>query len=99
MLLDSLAASFNGLWAIEVEPPEMDLHILRRRFGQDLRLIGRIDLDCLLAGPQAINREVRASSSQIAPKAGISFDNVPLAGYCHFRRLLEELTGGRCIPS
>jgi len=102
LLPDLLEAGFNCLWAIEVESPEMDYRILRRRFGRDLRLIGGIDLDCLLAGPQAIEREMLdkvpsllAQGGYIPLADGRVRTNVSLASYRYYRRLLEQLTGGR----
>ena len=55
-----IAAGFNGLWAIETETAAMDYRNLRRQFGRSLRLIGGIDLDVLLLGPTAIEREIQS---------------------------------------
>jgi uroporphyrinogen decarboxylase len=95
-----LEAGFNTLWAMETETPAMDYRRLRREFGSDLRLIGGIDLDALLAGAAAIEREMRAKVPELLTMGGC----IPLAdgrvrasvswpAYVHYRRLLQQMTG------
>lgn len=48
----------------------MDYRKLRREFGRDLRLIGGIDLDALLAGDAAIERELRDKVPELLAMGG-----------------------------
>jgi len=90
-------AGFNCLWACEVEPTAMDYRALRRQFGRDLRLIGGIDLDALLAGKAAIRREFKlkvrplmAQGGYVPLADGRIRPNVPFKNYVYYRRLLEQ---------
>jgi hypothetical protein len=92
-------AGFNCLWACEANPQTMDYRDIRRQFGRDLRLIGGIDLDVLLADAAAIRREIRAKVPPLLAEGGYVpladgrvRVNIPFANYVHYRRLLEEAT-------
>ena len=96
-----LGAGFNTLWAMETETTAMDYRRLRREFGPALRFIGGIDLDALLAGDAAIEKELRAKVPDLLAMGGC----IPLAdrrmcasvswpAYVHYRRLLEQMIGG-----
>ena len=92
-------AGFNCLWACETNPDAMDYRALRREFGRDLRLIGGIDLDVLLADEAAIRREMAAkvppllAQGRYIPLAdGRVRQNMPYRNYQCYRRMLEEMT-------
>jgi uroporphyrinogen decarboxylase len=90
---------FNCLWACEVNIEAMDYGDLRQEFGQDLRLIGGIDLDALRHGEDAIRREIEEKVPPLLAEGGyvpladgriredISFEN-----YVYYRRLLQTIT-------
>ena len=91
-------AGFDGLWACETEPKAMDYRALRRQFGRELRLIGGIDLDALLAGKAAIRREIEAKVPPLLAQGGYVpladgrvRPNVPFENYVYYRRLLEKV--------
>ena len=96
-----LDAGFDCLWACEVETEAMDYRSLRRQFGRRLRLIGGIDLDVLLQDKEAIRREIEtkvppllAQGGYIPLADGRVRANAPFDHYCHYRRLLEQVTRG-----
>jgi uroporphyrinogen decarboxylase len=86
------------LWACEVEQGVMNYPALRREFGNDLKLIGGIDLDALRAGKEAIRQAV----DEIAPLVrqggyipladGRVRPDVAYENYVYYRKLLKELT-------
>lgn len=95
-----LERGFNCLWAYEVNTQAMDYRALRREFGQNLRLIGGIDLDALRAGKDAVRREVLekvppllAQGGYIPVADGRIREDVPYENYLYYRRLLEDVTG------
>ena len=94
-----LEVGFNCLWAMETETHAMDYRTLHREFGKELRLIGGIDLDSLLAGEAAVEREMSEKLPELLADGGF----IPLAdgrvrstvswrSYAHYRRCLESLT-------
>jgi len=98
LLPDILAAGFNALWAMETETAAMDYRQLRQEFGPDLRLIGGIDLDSLLAGDAAIEQEMQAKVPELLALGGYLpladgrvRANVTWQAYVHYRRLLEQM--------
>ena len=106
LLGGALAAGFNALWACEAGCDAMDYLSLRRQFGPDLRLIGGIDLDALLAGEDAIAREIARTVPPLLAQGGYVpladgrvRENVPFHAYRHYRALLEQAAvaagGGR----
>lgn len=64
-------AGFNCLWACETGTRKMDYIAVRREFGRDLRLIGGIDLDVLLLGPDAIRREMERVVPPLLEQGGV----------------------------
>ena len=53
-----MAHGFNCTWPLE-QAAGMDPAMLRRRFGRELRLGGGFAKEALIAGPRAIDREIR----------------------------------------
>jgi len=100
MLIPSILKwGFNCLWACEVNIEAMDYRELRREFGQDLRLIGGIDLDALRHGKEAIMREILqkvppllAEGGYVPLADGRIREDVPFENYVYYRRLLETVT-------
>ena len=101
LLPEVLAAGFNTLWAMETETTAMDYRRLRAEFP-GLSFIGGIDLDVLLAGDAAIERELQDKVPALLAMGGC----IPLAdgrvrasvswpAYVHYRRLLEQMTQRR----
>jgi hypothetical protein len=90
---------FDCLWACEVNTAAMDYRSLREEFGQDLRLIGGIDLDVLREGREAIRREVEekvppllAQGGYVPLADGRVREDIPLENYIYYRQLLEKVT-------
>jgi uroporphyrinogen decarboxylase len=99
LLPAAVEAGFNCLWACEAETKSMDYLAIRRQFGRDLRLIGGIDLDALLADETVIRREMEAKVPALLAQGGYIpladgrvRENTPFANYAFYRRLLESLT-------
>ncbi len=99
LLGDIVEAGFNCLWACEAETRAMDYIDIRREFGRDLRLIGGIDLDAVIAGEAATRREMEtrvpallADGGYIPLADGRVRANTPWPNYLFYRRLLERLT-------
>jgi hypothetical protein len=95
-----LEHGFDCLWACEVNTAAMDYRSLRKEFGQDLRLIGGIDLDVLREGKEAIRREVEekvppllAQGGYVPLADGRVREDIPLENYIYYRQLLEKVTG------
>jgi uroporphyrinogen decarboxylase len=98
LLDDVLEAGMNTLWAVESESPDMDYQVLRKEYGNQLRLIGGIDLDVLSRGPDAIRRELEGKVPELVAQGGyipladgrvrptVSFSN-----YRAYRELLAEI--------
>ena len=90
----------NTLWACESESKKMDYKNLRREFGNDLKLIGGIDLDCLRFDKKGIKNEVEAnvpvlleSGGYIPIADGRIRDNISFDNYIYYRRILGEVAG------
>ena len=101
LLRDVVEAGFNCLWAVEVNVEAMDYRAIRREFGRDLRLIGGVDADALLAGKEEIEREIAAKVPPLMAQGGFipMADgrvrmNVPLENYTYYRRMMERITRG-----
>ena len=101
LLPPAVRAGFNCLWACEAGGEAMDYLSVRREFGRDLRLIGGIDLDVLLADEAAIRSEIErkvppllAEGGYIPLADGRVRANVPYENYRHYRRMLEQVTQG-----
>jgi hypothetical protein len=87
------------LWASEVNCEAMDYRSLRREYGQDLQLIGGLDLDSLRKGKEAIRREILekvppllAEGGYIPLADGRIREDVTLENYLYYRQLLEEVS-------
>jgi hypothetical protein len=98
LLPDVLDAGFNTLWAMESESRDMDYEDIRDNFGSNLRLIGGVDLDTLMQGPDAIRRELNrkvppllASGGYIPLADGRVRPQFAFADYTAYRQLLEHL--------
>jgi len=99
LLPAAVEAGFNCLWACEAETTDMDYRVIRAEFGRDLRLIGGIDLDAVIAGRDAIREEIMskvppllADGGYIPLADGRVRENVPFENYAHYRSVLEEVT-------
>jgi len=91
-------SGFNCLWACETNIADMDYLDIRQKFGQDLGLIGGLDLDALRKDKHAIETELRgkvppllASGGYIPLADGRVRNDVPFRNYVFYRRLLEDL--------
>jgi hypothetical protein len=100
LLPNVVDAGFNCMWACEVESGAMDYRSIRTQFGRALSLIGGIDLDALLTGKDAIQREFDAKVSPLLEDGGFVpladgrvRSSVPFRNYIHYRRRLEECAG------
>lgn len=97
LLPNVVDAGFNCMWACEVESGAMDYRSIRAQFGRKLSLIGGIDLDTLLKGKDAIDREFDQKVAPLLEDGGFIpladgrvRSSVPLDNYLHYRRLLEQ---------
>jgi hypothetical protein len=85
------------LWACEVEQGVMNYPALRQEFGQDLKLIGGIDLDALRDGKAAIRQAIAEIAPVVADGAFIPLadgrvrSDVPYENYVYYRELLRDL--------
>ncbi len=102
LLDDVLAAGFNCLWAMETETQAMDYAALRRQYGRSLRLVGGIDLDCLLLDEAAIEREIMSKTPRLLADGGYIpvadgrvRANMPYRNYAYYRHVLERVTKNR----
>lgn len=89
---------FNGLWACEVNIEAMEYASLRKEYGQDLKLIGGIDLDTLRCSKKAIRTEIETKVPPLLNQGGyipladgrvredVSFEN-----YCYYREVLKGI--------
>jgi len=98
LLPSAIEAGFNCLWACEANVETMDYLSIRREWP-DLRLIGGIDLDALLADEATVQREMRAKVPALLAQGGYVpiadgrvRANTPLRNYVAYRRLLEQMT-------
>ena len=93
---------FNCLWSCEAETNAMDYRNLRKEYGRELRLIGGIDLDAVLWGRQAIERELTTKVPPLLETGGYApladgrvRDDMPLSNYLYYRKRLNEIVAGR----
>jgi uroporphyrinogen decarboxylase len=100
LLRDVLDAGFNTLWACEVNMEAMDYASLRRELGPRLRLIGGLDLDCLLESDEAVRREVETKVPVLLAQGGYCpladgrvRANVPFPRYAFYRATLGRVVG------
>ncbi len=94
-----LRYGFNCLWACEVNVEAMDYRNLRKEFGNDLRLIGGIDLDALRKGRESIRKEIETKVPELLGQGGYIpladgrvREDVPFENYVYYRQLLERVT-------
>ena len=92
---------FNTLWACEVFTTAMDYVDLRKSFGEELRLIGGIDLDALRKGKAAIKKEILTKVPSLMEQGGYIpladgrvREDVTFENYCYYRELLTKVTQG-----
>jgi hypothetical protein len=89
---------FNCLWACEVNIEAMDYHSIRNEFGQDLRLIGGIDLDVLRGSKAVIKKEIQTRVPPLLDQGGYIpladgrvREDIPFENYCYYRKLLRSV--------
>jgi len=70
MLSDLIDAGFEGLWP--VEPAVMDIAEIKRKYGEEIVLIGGVDNHYLLqhGSPEEVERQARESIEKAAPGSG-----------------------------
>ena len=89
----------NCLWACEVDSNEMDYLNLRKQYGNQLSLIGGIDLDKLLLDKNSIKNEIIKKVPLLVEQGGYIpladgrvRPNVPFENYTYYRNLIKEVT-------
>jgi hypothetical protein len=87
---------FNCLWAVETEPQSMDYRQIRQNIGNELLLIGGIDVDVLRQGEQAIRQEFEAKVKPLLDQGGFIpladgriRPDMPFENYRFYRQMLE----------
>jgi len=97
LLAPLLESGVNGILPSEVSAG-IDAVSLREKYGKNLRIIGNIDKKALLAGPEAISKEVEPKVRHLVKEGGyipgidhevpedISFSN-----YCFYVNLLKRI--------
>lgn len=96
-----LGGRINCLWSVESESQDMDYRSIRQQFGQELRLIGGIDVDVLRRGELAVRQELEAKVKPLLAQGGyipladgrVRAD-MPFANYSYYRQLLERIVKG-----
>ena len=105
-LLPSLIdAGINGLWISNIRSAGMEYHLLRRRFGPTISLIGGIDATALARDESDIRKAV-ADTVPALLESGRYLpclddrprSNVPLVNYRLYRTLLEEIAFNKITP-
>lgn len=94
-----LKFGFNCLWACEVNVKAMDYRNLRKEFGNDLKLIGGIDLDALRKDKESIRKEIENKVPPLLKQGGYIpladgrvREDVPFENYVYYRQLLKAAT-------
>jgi hypothetical protein len=94
-----LQYGFNCLWACEVNIEAMDYRNLRKEFGNDLRLIGGIDLDTLRKDKESIRKEIENKVPPLLDQGGYIpladgriREDIPFENYVYYRQLLKKVT-------
>lgn len=93
LLPGMMAHGFNCTWPLEVTAG-MDAVALRRRFGRDLRLGGNIAKEAVIAGPEAIDREIERLLPLIREGGFLpALDDMasPDMPFAHYRYMIERL--------
>jgi hypothetical protein len=77
----------------------MDYRNLRKEFGNDLKLIGGIDLDALRKDKKSIKKEIVTKVPELLGQGGYIpladgrvREDVPFENYVYYRKLLKEVT-------
>ena len=98
LLPAAIEAGINCLWACECGTDAMDYGPIREEFGQDLRLIGGIDLDALHGNLGDIKMELETKVPPLLSQGGYLplLDGrvrkiIPFEKYKYYRQTLEEL--------
>ena len=93
-----LKFGYNCLWACEVNLADMDYLEIKQEYGDDLRLIGGLDLDALRGSEESIQRELGAKLPPLLELGGYIpladgrvRPDMPLENYLYYRRLLSRL--------
>jgi uroporphyrinogen decarboxylase len=93
-----LQAGLNTLWLGDVAAAGLDYCRLRQCYGQDLRLVGGIDLRVLSRDASAVEREVMRLVPPLLEQGGYIplldgrvRKGVPFANYACYRELLRRL--------
>ena len=89
-----LEHGINCTWPLECQAVGMDPFELRRRYGRSLRLGGGIAKEALIAGPEAIDREIDRLMPLIREGGFLpSLDDMvpPEVPFWHYRHLAERL--------
>jgi len=97
LLPGMLEHGFNCTWPLEVMAG-MDALALRRRFGRDLRMGGNIAKEAVIAGPEAIGREIERLMPLIREGGFIpALDDMasPDMPFSHYRHMIDRLQGIR----
>ncbi len=97
LLPEIVKTRMNCLWSTESNIQAMDYISIREAFGKDLRLIGGIDTDAIIAGPEAMQVELETKLPPLLKQGGyIPLADgrirkyVPFEHYAIYRELLEE---------
>jgi len=93
LLPDMLEHGFNCTWPLEVTAG-MDAPDLRRRFGRRLLLAGNIRKEAVIAGPEAIDREIERLMPLIWEGGFLpALDDMgaPDMSFAHYRHLIHRL--------
>jgi len=92
---------FNCLWAVETETDAMDYRSIRAQFGNQMRLIGGIDVDVLRQGELPVRQEIDvkvrpllAQGGYIPLADGRVRSDMPFENYRFYRHLLENTVKG-----
>jgi len=90
---------FNCTWPLEAMAG-MDARALRKRFGRELRMGGNIAKEAVIAGPEAIDREIERLMPLIREGGFIpALDDMasPDMPFSHYRYMIEKLQAIRLV--
>jgi len=93
LLPSMMEHGFNCTWPLEFVA-EMDAPTLRQRYGHNLLLGGNIPKEALIAGPDAIDREIERLMPLICEGGFLpALDDMatPDAPFSHYRYMIEKL--------
>ncbi len=92
-----METGINCIWPLERCCPEMDPLIIRQKYGKELLMSGGIPKQCLIDGPDAIDREIKRLLPLIEQGGFIpALDDmvspdIPLCHYRHYIKMLHSL--------